>query len=209
MSESAGETGTGATGEVVNTGVDTSAEDQAAEEALHDLVQQEDPEELKKQVDKWRKAAQRHERTARDNSAAATKLQKLEDANKSELQKAVDAQAAAERERDAVRSEHTRLVAAAAHDLEPDMAGFLGDGTEDEINARADQLAGLIRSAAEKLAAQLVEQTNQQGNGGRAPGGARNRRPVESMRPGAAPAGSAATSANDMFRQLLTGENRD
>jgi hypothetical protein len=208
MSESAGETGTGATGEVTDANVDTSAEDQAAEEALHNVMQGEDPEELKKQVDKWRKAAQRHERTARDNSAAATKLQKLEDASKSELQRAVDAQAAAERERDAVRSEHTRLVAAAAHDLDSDLAGFLGDGTEDEINARADQLAGLIKSAAEKLATQLVEQMSQQ-NGGRAPVGARNRRPVESLRPGAAPAGSTATSANDMFRQLLTGENRD
>jgi hypothetical protein len=209
MSESAGETGTGATGEVVNTGVDTTAEDQAAEEALHEIVKENDPDELKKQVEHWKRTAQRNDRTARDNSAAAKRLRELEEASKTDLEKAVSAREAAERERDAVRTEHTRLVAAAAHDLEPDLAEFLGNGTEDEINARADQLAGLIRSAAEKLAAQLVEQTNQQGNGGRAPAGARNRRPVESMRPGAAPAGSAATSANDMFRQLLTGENRD
>jgi hypothetical protein len=206
MSESVAETDAGETGEVVDTSAeveDTSREDAAADAALADLVEN-DPEHLKAQIKHWQKTAQRHERTARNNSEAAAKLRELEDASKSELQKAVEAREAAERERDAVRAEHTRSLAAATHDLDPELTDYLGTGTDEEINDRAEQLAGIIKSAAERLAEQMVEQMSQ--NGGRASGGARRGRPVETMRPGAAPTGSSAASANDMFRQLLTGD---
>jgi hypothetical protein len=209
MSESATETDVGGTGEVTDTSVDTTsgqgaegtadAEDQAAEEALHQLVQ-DDPDTLKAEVERWKRMAQRHERSARDNSAAAKRLRDLEDANKSDLQKATEAQRAAELERDALRAEHNRTTAAAAHDLDPGLAEFLGDGSQEDIEARADQLSDIIAKVATKLAEQMIQQ-----NGGRPPGGARPGRPVESMRPGAAPAGSAATDANAMFRQILTG----
>src|SRR6516165_3184631 len=149
MSDSVPETG-GDTGEVVDASAAALAtEDQEAEEQLHDIMQQEDPDELKRQVDHWKKAAQRHERTARDNSGAAKRLREMEDANKSELQKAVDAQQAAERERDAVRGDRDRMLAAAAHDLDPDLIDFLGTGTEEDINARAEVLAGIITKAAQ------------------------------------------------------------
>jgi hypothetical protein len=212
MSETASETDVGGTGEVTDTSVDATsgqgagttadAEDQAAEEALHQLVQ-DDPETLKGEIDRWRRTAQRHEKTARDNSAAAKRLQALEDANKSDLQKATEAQRAAELERDALRAENTRSTVAAAHDLDPGLAEFLGDGSEDDINARADQLSDIITKMATKLAEQMIQQQN----GGRPPGGVRPGRPVESMRPGAAPAGSTATDVNAMFRQILTGGN--
>jgi hypothetical protein len=206
MSESPVETDTGGTGEVTDTGAeDTTAEDTAADEALAALLEN-DPDHLKAQVAHWQKTAQRHEKTARNNSAAALRLKELEDANKSELERAVEAREAAERERDAVRAEHTRSMAAAAHDLDPDLTDYLGDGTDEEINTRAEQLAGIIKSAAERLAEQMAEQAMQ--NGGRTSGGARRGRPVETMRPGAAPAGSSVSDSNDMFRQLLTG-NRD
>jgi hypothetical protein len=208
MSESVGETDASETGEAVDTGaevVDTSTEDAEADAALAELMEN-DPEHLKAQVQHWMKTAQRHEKTARNNSEAAARLRQLEDAGKSELQKAVEAREAAERERDAVRAEHTRSLAAATHDLDPDLTDYLGDGTDEEINERAEHLAGIISSAAERLAKQMVEQELQ--SGGRASGGARRGRPVESMRPGAAPTGSMAASADDMFRQLLTG-NRD
>jgi hypothetical protein len=206
MSESSVETDVGETGEATDTSAeDTSAEDQAADAALAELAA-DDPEHLKAQVQHWMKTAQKHEKTARNNSAAAAKLRELEDANKTDLERAVSAQQAAEQERDALRSEHARSLAAAAHDLDPELTEYLGDGTEDEINSRAEQLAGIIKSAAEKLAEQMVEQAMQ--NGGRGPGGTgtRRARPVESLRPGAAPAGSSASDANDMFRQLLTGD---
>jgi hypothetical protein len=207
MSESAGPESVGGTGEVDpnatgTSEADQSAEDQAAEEQLHQIMEQEDPDELKRQVAHWRKAAQKHERTARDNSAAATRLRELEDANKTELQKAVEAQQAAERERDAVRMQHTRTVAAAANDLDPELTDYLGGSTEEEINASAEALKGIIEKAAQKLAEQMVSQNG----GGRVPGGTRAR-PVESMRPGGMPAGTrAASNNNDLFRQLMTGQ---
>jgi len=198
MSDSVPETG-GDTGEVVDASAAALAtEDQEAEEQLHDIMQQEDPDELKRQVDHWKKAAQRHERTARDNSGAAKRLREMEDANKSELQKAVDAQQAAERERDAVRGDRDRMLAAAAHDLDPDLIDFLGTGTEEDINARAEVLAGIITKAAQRL----VDQTGQP-NGARASATGARARPVASLRPGAAPASQAPSSNEEMFRQLV------
>lgn len=198
MSESAPEGVAGGTGEVTDVSAGTSTEDQEAEEQLHKIMQEEDPDALKKQLQHWKTTAQKHERAARDNSKAAKRLQELEDANKSELQKAVDAQAAAERERDAVKSQQTRMMAAAAHDLPPDLIDYLGDGTEEEINSRAEQLAGFIAESARKLVEQMSPQ-----NGGRVPSVARRNRPVESMRPGAAPAGNQPNTPDEMFRQLL------
>lgn len=204
MSESAGTEGTGVTGEVDTSAagtsdVGTAAEDAAAEAELHGIMQEQDPEELAKQVKHWQRTAQRHERTARDNSAAARELQTLKDASKTELERAVSAQQAAEHERDAVRTQHARTVAASAHGLDPEFADFLSGSTEDEINESAETLNTLIEKAAQKLAGQT-----QQNGGGRVSGG--TRRPVESMRPGAAPAGARpANSNNDLFRQLMGG----
>ena len=199
------ESGTGVlgdgTGEADDTG-NQSAEDQEAQNLLDNMLQEDDPDALKQQVDHWRKTAQRHERSARDNSAAARRLQKLEDANKSELQKAVEAQQAAERERDAARMQTDRMMAAAAHNLDPDLIEYLGEGTAEEITARAEQLAKLVEAMAKKK----VDELTGQNGGGRAAGGARTARPVATMRPGSAPAGSAPASLDDQFRRLLTRE---
>ena|SRR3974390_2906703 len=204
MSESAAELD-GGTGEVTDASTETAEhpEDADAEQQLYQVMQEQDPEELSKQLKHWQKMAQRHERTARDNSAAATRLRELEDANKTELQKAVDAQTRAEQERDALRSAQSRMLAAAAHDLTPDLIDYLGDGTPDEIDERAGQLAGIIDAAVQKRVEQLTGQT-----GTRAPSGARRNRPVESLRIGAAPSSTAPATKEDAFRQLLSG-NQD
>lgn len=203
MSESVPEGTAGGTGEVQDPSGGSATEDQEAEEQLHGIMQEEDPEELKRQLSHWRSTAQRHERAARTNSGAAKRLQELEDASKTELQKAVDAQAFAERERDAARSQNARMLAAVAHDLDPDLIDFLGEGTDDEIDERAKRLAGIIEQSAKKLS----EQTGPP-NGGRAPVGTRRNRPVESMRPGAAPAGSQPDTPDEMLRNLLGRGNR-
>jgi hypothetical protein len=92
-------------------------------------------------------------------------------------------------------------MATAAHDLDPELTDFISGGTDEEINASADQLAGII----DRIVKARLEQTTPQ-NGGRAPGGARPNRPVESMRPGAAPASQAPATADEMFRNLLKGD---
>ncbi len=211
MSETATED-TGATGEVV--APDSTAdqgqgheEDQTAEEQLHQVMQEQDPEELAKQVEHWKQMARRHEKTARSNSSAAAKLREIEDAQKSDLQKAEEARQAAIEERDALIMSQNRMLAAAASKLSPDWIEYLGDGTADDINARAEQVVNLIEAEVTK---RLAERTGgqEQGNGGRT----RTGRPTEQlagMRPGAAPADNASMTGDQLFRQLINGPDRD
>lgn len=199
MSESAAEGTAGDTGEVIDQPDTSAQEDQEAQAALDKIMAENDPEALRAEMDRWKRTAQRHERAARDNSKAADKLRQIEEANKSDLQKAVEAREAAERERDSARTQQNRMLAAAAHDLPPELIDFLGEGTSEEITERAEQLSGIIKSAAEKLAA------SSESHNGRPPASAR-RRPVESMRPGAAPASAGIQTPDQMFRQLITGD---
>jgi len=214
MSESAVEGIGGDTGEVTDpqgASADvTSEEDAAAEEALAQLMKEQDPDELRKEVERWRGLAQRHEKTARDNSNAAKRLKTIEDANKTELQKAVEAQQAAEQERDTLRTSRDRMMAAAAHNLHADLIDFLPGGTGEEITAAAEKLAGIIeeraKALAEPMAKELATQiAAQMRNGGAGTG---TRRPVESMRAGAAPTGSNTLATPEgLFRDLLNRRN--
>jgi len=208
MSETAAED-TGATGEVVapESTADQSQghdEDQTAEEQLHQVMQEQDPEELQKQVEHWKQMSRRNERTARENSKAAAKLREIEDSQKSDLQKAEEARQAAIEERDALIMSQNRMLAAAASKLSPDWIEFLGDGTAEDINARAEQVVNLIEAEVTKrIAARAGGQ--EQGNGGRS----RTGRPTEQlagMRPGAAPADTAAMTGDQLFRQLIQGD---
>ena len=176
MSETAPED-TGATGEAV--APDSTAdqgqgheEDQTAEEQLHQVMQEQDPEELAKQVEHWKQMARRHEKTARSNSSAAAKLREIEDSQKSDLQKAEEARQAAIEERDALITSQNRMLAAAAKNLSPDWIDFLGNGTADEINDKAEQVVNLIEAEVTKRISARTGQ--EQGNGGRS----RTGRPV-------------------------------
>lgn len=62
----------------------------------------------------WKAQARKWEARAKENSAAAAKLAKLEDANKTELQKAADRATAAEKARDEQATELARLRLEAA-----------------------------------------------------------------------------------------------
>lgn len=209
MSESADAgQGTGSTGQ--DTGTDTGpvtgaagapgadTDDQEAAGLLGDMLSK-DPEQLSAELSKWKEMARKHEKTARANSAAAKRLQEIEDANKTELQRALDAQRAAEEERDTAIMTHNRVMAAAANNLPVELIDDLGSGTEEEINARAERIAQAIDTRARALAEQMA-----QGNGsGMLPrSGAR---PVESMRPGSAPAtGDTPTTLDGWFRNLVS-----
>jgi hypothetical protein len=209
MSESAVEDTSGAT-EVDSQGADTTAEDQEAQNLLDQMNDQGQgqgtPEE---QLAHWKSMARKHERAARSNAAAADKWQKQEDANKSELQKAQEAQLAAEQERDALRSGQSRMLAAAAHDLPTDLVDYLGDGTAEEIGERAEHLSGVISAEVERrieaeVEKRIAERTN--GQGGRTAPAGTSRRPVTTLRPGAAPSSTGMMSPDQMFRQLVSGE---
>jgi hypothetical protein len=207
MSETATED-TGATGEAGAPAADAAnaqeshPEDQAAEEQLHEVMQEEDPEKLKEQVDHWKQMARRHERAARDNSGAAKKWREQEDANKSEVQKAIEAQQAAEQERDALKMSQSRMLAAAAKNLSPDLIDYLGDGTSEEINERAEHLVSIIEAEVTKR----VQATQGQPPNGTRTRGGRPAEQLSGMRAGSAPSDNATMTADQMFRQLMNGE---
>jgi hypothetical protein len=158
-----------------------------------------DAEELSKQLDHWKQMARKNETRARENAAAAQRLQEIEDANKTELQKAVEAQQRAEAERDDALVNHSRIMAAAANNLPVELIDHLGGGTADEINDRAR----IFSDAIEKRAQEIVTENYQQaaGRNGMPMMGAR---PVESLRPGSAPAGGTPNNPEDWFRALVS-----
>jgi hypothetical protein len=209
MSESAVEGMTGDTGVVETTGgADSTSEghpeDQAAEEQLHEVMQANDPDELKKVSNRWMKLAQRHEKTARENAADAKAWREQQDANKTELQRERDARAAAEQERDALSTQQNRMLAAAANDLSPDLIEYLGDGTAEEIGDRAATLNRLIE---EEIAKRTETRSKQPATGNGRPT-VRTQPVVGSMRSGSAPStGVNLTGPEQLFRQLVHGDD--
>jgi len=178
----------------------TGAEDEEAAGLLSGMLAQ-DPEALAAELAKWKGQARKWEDRAKANSDAAARLKDIDQANMTELQKAQAAQKSAEDERDKAYAMHNRVMAAAAHNLPVEAIDYIPSGTEDEIMAHAETLAGIIDAAAtEKANALLAANAGRNGM----PMGAR---PVESLRPGSAPAsGETPQDANAWFRQLL--ENR-
>jgi hypothetical protein len=157
----------------------------------------------------WKEMARKHEKRAKENAAAAARMKTLDQANMTEIEKAQAAQREAERERDEARDMHARMMAAAANDLPVELIDFLGSGTDEEINERAEMISSVIEETAQAIAEQLIKDQIASGkltesasrNGGQTPGpGAR---PVESLRAGSAPAGTAPATQEEWFRQLL------
>lgn len=115
---------------------------------------------------------------------AAQKYAEFEDAQKSEIQKAQEQARTFEQQLAGERAQNARLLAAATHNIPPELIELLGSGSADEINSRAEVLA-------ERLKASAPAQAPASG------------RPVESLTPGAAPASnSGVTSADQWIRKL-------
>lgn len=179
--------------------------DQSAEEMLADAVATDDSddsgddakalEQARKEATKWKELSRKNEARARENAGAADELKALKQAQMSEQERLsaqlAEAQATAERE----RGERLRLVAVANYDLPAEAIDLLRGSTEEEINGSAEQLAALINSRTAGAPA---------GSAPTAAAAARGSRPVESLRPGALPAGDAAVSTdpNDIFRAM-------
>lgn len=155
----------------------------------------------KAEAEKWKNLSRKNEQRARQNASAATKLAELEQAQMTEQQRAEARAAAAEQRAATAERLHWRTLAAAQHDLDPDLIDFLRGDTEEEISAAAETLARVIN---ERVAKALPAQQAPAGNGI-----SQMRRPVEALRPGGSPAGSAgSTDRNEMFRQAVLGATR-
>lgn len=82
-----------------------------------------------------------------DLKAKASKFDELDAASKSELQKATERAEAAERERDAVRSESLRFSIIARHQIPADYHEFVVGGSEDELETKAQKVLTLIAAS--------------------------------------------------------------
>lgn len=111
------------------------------------------------------------------------RLQEFEDRDKSEIQKATERAQTYEQQLTVMRETNARLMAAATHNIPPELIDLLGSGTDDEINARAEILAERL-----KVPAPASAPTSQ--------------RPVESLTPGAAPSSAAPTDPDAWIRKL-------
>ena len=94
-------------------------------------------------VAKLRKEAAKYRTEAKANAKAAEKLAEIEEANKSEIERAADAKAAAERERDEARAEALRLRIATKHGItdDEDIALFLTGTDEETLTKQAQRLS--------------------------------------------------------------------
>jgi hypothetical protein len=160
----------------------------------------------------WKEMARKHEKRAKVNADAAVRLKQLDQASMTEVERAQAAQRDAERERDEARDMHSRMMAAASNDLPVELIDFLGTGTEEEIGERAELLASSIEETAQAIAEQLLNDKIASGELIVANGNGRNGqpqvvpgRPVESLRAGSAPAGTAPATQEQWFRQLIQG----
>jgi hypothetical protein len=214
MGEMAPESGAGSETEPENSpeqGEETSQGEGGKPESGGSADDAPDPAKLTQQVEHWKAMARKNETRARENARKAAEFDKIEDANKTEIQRATEAQQRAEAERDAAVAQHNRVIAAATHELPVELIDHLGSGTDEEIMERAKMFSEVITKRATELADDIAEekirvaQASGGRNGAQGLSFARNARPVESMRAGAAPAGAGKQVSNDdIFRGMLT-----
>lgn len=142
-----------------------------------------DADALKAEVEKWKGLARKHEQTAKSNAAAARKLVELEEADKSELQRAQDAAKAAEERAKAAELNLARANVALRKNLTEAQAKRLQGTSEEELEADADDLLALLKPANDDE---------------REPDMGLPRRPQERLRPGARPQAEPEMSIKDI-----------
>ena len=96
---------------------------------------------------KWKALARKHEDQAKANADKAKRFDALEEASKTELEKATARAEAAEQALVTKTLDNDRLSAAIANGLEPDLASFLTGTTVAEIDAQAKLLASRLTTA--------------------------------------------------------------
>jgi hypothetical protein len=103
-------------------------------------------------VKSLRAEAAKYRTEAKANAEAAARLREIEDAQKSEAQRAQEALAEAQREAETARLEALRLRVGVSAGLPPEAISRLQGSTEDEIAADAAKLAELLKPAAPPVA---------------------------------------------------------
>lgn len=108
-----------------------------------------EPDDLQAEIDKWKRHSRMWEERAKANSKAAERLQELEDAEKTEIERVTARAETAERERDAAVARAERYEVAAEVGLPLDLAGRIQGSTRDELVEDANQLKQLVGAPSE------------------------------------------------------------
>lgn len=135
---------------------------------------------LEAEVRKWRDMARKHEKRAKANADAATKLQQVEDAKKSETERAAEKAAEAERRAADAEARALRYEVASDKGVPANLVKFLTGTTEEELEEQADELLTAVKPSGGDAGGK-----NESGEAGGKPA----RRPKEKLRPGATPSG--------------------
>ncbi len=85
-----------------------------------------------------------------DLKAKAAKFDEQAEANKSDLQKALDRAEAAEKQLGAVEADKTRLAVIAKHQIPAELQDLVHGATEDELEKTAERVAGLSKAASQR-----------------------------------------------------------
>lgn len=125
---------------------DTTTTPENTETVTPEPVVAETETDWKTEAEKWMALSRKNEEAAKNNSAAAQKLAELENANKSEIEKATARAEAAEKERDAIRVDALRNAVALSKGLTPTQAKRLVGTTQEELEADADELLADLKS---------------------------------------------------------------
>ncbi len=122
---------------------------------------------------KWKSLSRKHEGQAKENAAAAKELAALKDADKSELQKALDKAAAEAKRAEAAEARAARYEVAAELGIKSKHLKYLSGSTREEIEESARGILGDFPEAYKDASADTDTGTPA--------------RPKERLRPGAAP----------------------
>jgi len=127
----------------------------------------------KAEAEKWKGLSRKHETQAKQNSDAAKRLKELEDADKSELQKANDTAATEKARADAAEAKATRFEVAAELGIQAKHMKYLTGSTKEEIEESGK---GILEDFPESYGESAMEDAKKKPT-----------RPKERLRPGAAP----------------------
>lgn len=128
----------------------------------------------KAEAEKWKTLSRKHETQAKSNADAAKRLKELEDADKTELQRATDTATAEKNRADAAEAKATKYEVAAEHGIQAKHMKYLHGATKEEIEESAK---GILEDFPEIYAASSDTDA----------GTTKPTRPKERLRPGAAP----------------------
>lgn len=101
----------------------------------------------KAEAEKWKAMSRKHEATAKSNAAAAKRVQEMEDASKSDIEKAQAAVVAAEKRAENAEAKAARFEVALEKKVPSNLMKFLTGSTPEEIAASADELLEAITPA--------------------------------------------------------------